>query len=321
LLFSRRSYIIVVTLQLKGVLNVAKPTRKGRPPISDYCVKCYKEGLRPPEAGAKEWGTSYCRRHLYVMQRASKTRNASLRAFKLGLWDEIPEANAEGLATVFAGEIAKANGNVPAKTHKQARIAATAFEYSCFDLALRLSRRLTLSEEDELIEAYGGSRTSSTTVRWSTLPGSDEIDGPIRLPDDKLRERMRAENKGGPTTEDEPLYQDYYRSFYGHEPPADAKVQESPDDMIYVKDPQLGYMSIMRSMMPVYQADLEKRLAGEEGTIQAGTGKRPVEELYDEVPAPEKFVLPDSDAIKSFSQLAAEANSTHSQKAEDADSG
>ena len=210
---------------------MAETPRRGRPSVVDFCLDCHREGLVPPEAGPKQYG-SYCKNHAYQRQRTSqiakRTRLSSRKAVVLGHWDELPDA-ARGRLQDMAKERIK---HVYEEYTNRAMAATVAFEYSCMERAISKGEKLTPQEEDRIIMAFGGSRYGVDAFSQVAGPPGTEttVEGPPLLPNPDVRRRHRAEQLGGPTTTGEPSFGAYYEAQYGKEPPVELREGEGAPD-------------------------------------------------------------------------------------------
>lgn len=192
---------------------------RGRPKGDGNCADCRREGVYTP----KKYG-SYCYRHFYIRQRNANVLNNVNRNYVLGDWQNaVGEANMT-LTSRLRKEMSTTL--VPAKTLDEGQIVAEAFEYACVMHALTLGTKMTRTEEDEIIDLYGGSRTGTA---WSKLPRTPvepnpALEGPLMLPDPLTRRKFRAMRHGGPTTVGEPAFEDYYKAqFPDSEVPAEFR--------------------------------------------------------------------------------------------------
>jgi hypothetical protein len=209
--------------------------QRGRPPISTFCVDCFREGLTP-ETGAqpKRYG-SYCAKHMYARQNVNRLRQTAKREVVLGHWEDVSEDAQEALIQQCEENIALCYKKLASK----GKAATVAFEYDCMRLAIGLRRRITRREEDEIIITYGGSRTGRDpyAIRVLGPPDTRPVDsmpnGPVLLPNPVIRQKHRAELYGGPTTEGEPDFAAYYRAEYSAPVPEEFR---SEDDTVVASD-------------------------------------------------------------------------------------
>jgi hypothetical protein len=208
--------------------------RLGRPPISTGCVDCTREGLPPDQVQPKRFG-SYCGPHMYARQKKNKITTSARKAVVHGDWDGIPELASEKLIEQCGQNIDR----ILKRMAKKSRGHSIAFEYECMRMALQVRRRITLAEEDEAIKTWGGSRSGYDPFEPKLLGPNyfangavdDRDQGPWLLPNPKIRAAHRYELQGGPTTEDEPSFTQYYYDKYETKPP---KEYLEEDVVLYV---------------------------------------------------------------------------------------
>lgn len=229
--------------------------RRGRPPLSEYCVDCYREGKEPPDARPKVYG-SYCGMHYKIRQQVTKIKRSYRKTIIWGRWPQIPETATVALVAMCDENIAKlykeneAYGD-PVQIALHLPMAnSRAFEFDCVRHAIEFRRRLTTKEEDEILEAYGGSRTGTPAMRPMGPDGVRPIIGAILLPDPNIRTAFRAMGNGGPTTEGEPSFTTYYEKHFKAGPPAELTEDLDPNEEVEASDGQ----PTPRSFLQQYEA-------------------------------------------------------------------
>lgn len=248
-------------------------------------MDCKREGLGD-KAAPKAYG-SYCKRHAYARQTASRAVTSVQNAFVMGFWTECATSTTETLITRIDNTIHAEAGLVPATDYKTGLRVAWGFELACVRRALELGRRMTTTEEDEIIAAWGGDRSGQELKfgDWlgATVRGEDQQYGVIRLPDQMTRIKFRALKNGGPTCVAEPEFADYYRMHFNADPEAEflpAPVEE--DEFV-----EYDGMTVLKTLIP--QIEAAKR---------SGTWQAPVESPH--------YIPEDPEAIMSVTQLMAE---------------
>src|SRR6266702_439075 len=254
-------------LEALGVLQ--KRGRKLKHPnYPGICVRCLDRGKVPPEAKPKKGQSSYCSSCQSESVLASQEGKRSHKDFVRGNWDRLPEPVRFRQESIAAKKVLEATA--PARTMRQARQLAWAFEYACVQYVIDKQRRMTKAEEDAIIDAFHGSRDPDQSVRveWVIKPGPDQLpvetgeagqEGPrpprrIRLPDDSVRFEFRADMRGGPTTEGEPTFAQYFEAKHGMLP-----------DKIYLEDAdqveeELLLEGLVQAIAPSMRAQYERVL-------------------------------------------------------------
>jgi hypothetical protein len=116
------------------------------------------------------------------------------------------------------------------------RAVSFAFEYDCVRNAIGLNQRLTIAEEDLIIEAHGGARDGYDALSIVAGEHLTVPSGPVMLPNPKVRLLFRSDAKGGPTTVGEPSYTTYYEQRFGTQPPADLREEVDRDEVALDSD-------------------------------------------------------------------------------------
>ena len=235
-------------------------TNRGRPRISDFCNDCFREGKVPPEANPKEGSSAYCIAHQKLRQSKYRINKTQRKPVRHGKWGQIPDTAREHLADNCRKNITRAfaineayGDPVQIALHKP-RATTEAFEWSCQEMAIQLSRRLTVEEEDEIIALYGGSRTGEDAFAPMGPGGVIRVGAdPTLLPNPKYRTIFRAQN-GGPTTEGEPSFTSYYEQHYGKEPPAELREPVDPEEYVQASDG----MQVKRKMLEGYELAISR---------------------------------------------------------------
>jgi hypothetical protein len=172
------------------------------------------------------------------------------------------------------------------------------------EVALGLGRKMTLSEEDNIIERFHGKRNGNP-IRWFTAPGMEPNEVPVLLPDPMIRQRHRAERLGGPTTEGEPKFEEYYRRQYSKECPVELRESGPATDEIFAFDgtpmfdekAKLDYENMLREKAKI------EAWKTEHGTEELAKEASEEEDL-DDAPVHPKFANQfDPVLTQSFSQL------------------
>jgi hypothetical protein len=195
------------------------------------------------------------------------------------------------------------------------KAATVAFEYDCMHGALSAGRKLTVAEEDAFIESYSGSRTGTRDPYGPPKPlgppqvgkteqgQATEQKHPLLLPNPYIRQKHRAGKLGGPTTEGEPNFTEYYKREYGTLPPDELR----EDDVdVYASDGRL----VSPEMLDIYE---EKIASGEWKTLQQDTAAFTEEAPSSATPSEgdalshlgPRYVPKDPTVTQSFSELGA----------------
>jgi hypothetical protein len=250
--------------------------RPGRKSSIDYCLDCWREAGepddRPKGAGDKEVN-SYCRKHhskrVVKSQHKRKTTATTRREVTLGYWHEIPDTARGNLGVKFKEQI-----RLTYAQHASQRMATPyAFEFACVEFAILRMRKITRAEENGIIETFGGSRTGKSAYE----PGAveDSLGGPVLLPDPNVRVPFRAQGKGGPTTEGEPTFTEYYRQHNGVDPP--VELSEADNRASSTSDEPMSLASDGFLVPTRHLAGYEKHYAGKPHTQVASIEDAPAD--------------------------------------------
>jgi hypothetical protein len=230
-------------------------------------VDCFREGRPPAEAGAKAKNSAYCKFHGYQRQKNSKGVTSNRKQLIHGKWSDISNSietlvRQQEIAIRRVFQENDAWGEPVQIAIHRPYANSVAFEHECVRMALGAGRRISIDEEDLAIEAYNGSRTGFDALT-ATIGASLVVPtGPVLLPNPKIRERFRAEEKGGPTTVGEPSFTTYYERFYEKPVPNDLKEDLDPNEEVMASDG----LVVPRKMLEGYELHLkrEQHKAGKE---------------------------------------------------------
>jgi hypothetical protein len=226
-----------------------------------FCADCLKEKRANPNE--KKYN-SYCADHQYRRQRRYKHQRSARREYIYGFWGLLAPT-ASNIIRRNIAEVAEPPMLPAPPARSEPLVGddlllwlqelPKTFEYACCYTALAYSRYLSRDEEDEHIETFFGAREGTPNafsvtdlIKKSQRPvvvtqeekvvsytyeitgadfASPSNPGGIRviLPDPVTRRNFRASGQGGPTTEQEPNYLQYYEMVHGHLPSQEVQAQ------------------------------------------------------------------------------------------------
>jgi hypothetical protein len=177
-----------------------------------------------------------------AVSRKKRTKPSSKKSYVHGRWSEIPERDRERLGNLVQAKAAEL------RSAGSAILRAKAFEYLCVEMAVGLGRRITETEQAHLV-------------------------GTADLPDQTVRAAFRAQELGGPTTEGEPSFTDYYRLHFGKEPPEHLREDlppTAPETFVTASDGKEVKADTLEAYEDYLRTQREARLRREEAGREAG---------------------------------------------------